>query len=311
MDPAEEAQLRAVVEHQGAMLNDQAEELSHARHTVDALVARVTELSDKLRYLQPVDLNVSSAAPQQATGHEPRINNPPIYAGEPTNCRSFLIQCEVVFSLQPQTYALDRSRVAYVISLLAGRARDWGTAIWDSRSLCCDDFKSFKAEMIKVFDRSVFGKEASRQLASLRQGKRSVADYSIEFKTLAATSEWNSAALVARFLDGLVADVKDEIYARDPPDLLDDIIDLAIRLDSRMELRRKVRGNTSWMRPEPSVSFSASRAPESSDLEPMQLGRMRLTAEEKQRRLLKGLCLYCGGHGHIAAGCPLKANAHQ
>lgn len=291
------------------MPNRQAEELSHARHTVDALVAWVTELSDKLHYLQPVDLNATPPAPQQATGHEPRINNLPIYAGELTNCCSFLIQCEVVFSIQPQTYASDRSRVAYVISLLAGRPRDWGTAIW--RSLCCEDFKLFKAEMIKVFNRSVFAKEASRQLAALRQGKRSVADYAIEFKTLAATSEWNPAALVARFLDGLVADVKDEIYARDPPELLDDIINLAIRLDSRMELRRKVRGSTSWSRAESSVSPSALRVPESSDSEPMQMGRMRLTTEEKQCRLLKGLCLYCGGQSHIAAVCPVKANAHQ
>ena len=38
----------------------------------------------------------------------------------------------------------------------------------------------------------VFGKEASRQLASLRQGRRTVADYAIEFKTLADTSKWNA-----------------------------------------------------------------------------------------------------------------------
>lgn len=43
MDSPEEAQLRAAVEHQGAILNRQAEELSHACHTMDALVAQVTE----------------------------------------------------------------------------------------------------------------------------------------------------------------------------------------------------------------------------------------------------------------------------
>lgn len=90
------------------MLNRQAEELSQARHTVDALVARVTELSDQLRHLQPVNLNATPPALQQSTGHEPHIINPPIYAKEPINCHSFLIQCELVFSLQPQTYASDR-----------------------------------------------------------------------------------------------------------------------------------------------------------------------------------------------------------
>ncbi len=82
-------------------------------------------------------------------------------------------------------------------------------------------------------------------MAALRQGKRSVANYAIEFKTLAATSEWNPAALAAHFLDRLVEDVKDEIYDRDPPELLDDIINLAVRLHSHMELRRRVRGSIS------------------------------------------------------------------
>lgn len=106
-------------------------------------------------------------------------------------------------------------------------------------------------------------------------------------------------------------DVKHEMYAHDPPELLDDIIDLAIRLDSRMELRCRVRENTSWSRAELSVPSPAPHVSELPDPEPMQVGRMRLTVEEKQRRLSKGFCLHCGGQGHIAAKCPLKANACQ
>ncbi|KAI2657212.1 Transposon Tf2-9 polyprotein [Labeo rohita] len=101
------------------------------------------------------------------------------------------------------------------------------------------------------------------------------------------------------------------MYAHDPPELLDDIIDLAIRLDSRMELRCRVRENTSWSRAELSVPSPAPHVSELPDPEPMQVGRMRLTVEEKQRRLSKGFCLHCGGQGHIAAKCPLKANACQ
>ncbi|KAL1246548.1 hypothetical protein QQF64_034593 [Cirrhinus molitorella] len=84
-------------------------------------------------------------------------------------------------------------------------------------------------------------KEASRLLASLQQGRRSVADYSVEFRTLAATSGWNAEALSARFLEGLRESLKDELYAREVPDCLDDLIALAIRLDARRELRRRAR----------------------------------------------------------------------
>ncbi|KAI2663109.1 Transposon Tf2-9 polyprotein [Labeo rohita] len=68
-------------------------------------------------------------------------------------------------------------------------------------------------------------------------------------------------------------DIKDEIYARIPPEHLDDIIELAIRLNARMELRRKVRGNNSWSRVDLSSS-SSSRAIEVCSPEPMQIGRI-------------------------------------
>ncbi len=70
--------------------------------------------------------------------------------------------------------------------------------------------------MIKIFDRSVFGREASRLLTTLHHGRRSVADFAIEFRTLATTCEWNEPALVACFLEGLNMDLKEEIYARGP-----------------------------------------------------------------------------------------------
>ena len=32
----------------------------------------------------------------------------------------------------------------------------------------------------------------------------------------------------------------------------------------------------------------------------------KLTAEERQRRLAEGLCLYCGGPGHLSLNCPIR-----
>ncbi|XP_072771297.1 uncharacterized protein KIAA0040 homolog isoform X2 [Nerophis lumbriciformis] len=40
--------------------------------------------------------------------------------------------------------------------------------------------------------------------------------------------------------------------------------------------------------------------------DPMQLGRARLTQEERQRRQLEGRCFYCGEQGHLVATCPIK-----
>ncbi len=58
-------------------------------------------------------------------------------------------------------------------------------------------------------------------------------------------------------------------------------------------------------------SSALTSSPSVPDPEPMQVGRLRLTAKEKQDRLARGLCLYCGKPGHRAIRCPLKAGAHQ
>ncbi len=140
MDPAKETPIRSAVELQGVMLGRHEEELAAARYAVESLSAQVTELTGLLQNLQPVQ----AAWQQPYHLPEPRINNPPCYSGQPTECRAFLTQCEVIFSLQTTTYAVDRSRIAFVLSLLTGRARDWGVAVWESEASCCERFSDFK-----------------------------------------------------------------------------------------------------------------------------------------------------------------------
>ncbi len=279
MDPAKEEPLRSAMDMQGVMLGRHEEELSAARLAVEGLTAQVTDLSSRLLMLY----QDPSADPRRYPLHEPRINNPPCYAGEPTECRAFLTQCEVVFSLQPQTYAGDPARIAFVLSLLTGRAREWGTSAWEARTSCCGRYELFKEEMIKIFDRSVFGREASRLLTTLHQGRRSVADFAIEFRTLATTCEWNEPALVARFLEGLNMDLKEEIYARGPPAQLDQLIELGIRLDRCFEQRRRIRGPVS--RPLETLTPAVVSSPLCSDPEPMQRGGVHISAEERERRI--------------------------
>lgn len=125
-------------------------------------------------------------------------------------------------------------------------------------------------------------------MAALRQGRRSVVDFAIEI--LAASSKWNEAALVARFEKGLEDEIKDDMHAHELPEHLDELAELAILLDNRWDLRRRARSSTSLSFVDPVSAFSVSDAPDHSPpLEPTQLGRCRLSAEEKQKCLSKGL----------------------
>ncbi|KAI2657484.1 Retrovirus-related Pol polyprotein from transposon 17.6 [Labeo rohita] len=123
---------------------------------------------------------------------EPTVPTPPPYDGDPKACRPFLSQCAITFTLQPTTFATEAAKVAFVITLLTGKAREWGTTVREKQAPYC---ATFELEMIKVFDCSVAGEETASQLVRLRQGESSVTDFSIQFWTLAVLCGWNEAAL--------------------------------------------------------------------------------------------------------------------
>ncbi|KAL0203584.1 hypothetical protein M9458_001602 [Cirrhinus mrigala] len=199
----------------------------------------VSELTQRMQQLQlpaapvtpptppaPLAAPGPSAAAQQL---EPRLPPPEVYSGEPNFCRAFLTKCSMHFALQPRTFVSEESKVAFVLTLLTGRAALWGTAVWENQDPCCASFSTLSAEMKRVFDRAASGREAARTLMDLRQGERSVSDYSIEFRTLAAECQWNEEAQWDMFLHGLADRVQKEIYALDLPANLNGLIDLALR----------------------------------------------------------------------------------
>ena len=61
------------------------------------------------------------------------------------------------------------------------------------------------AEVRKVFDSLVSGREAACKLFDLRQDSCSVADNAVDFRTLAAESAWNPESLFDTFLQGIRA----------------------------------------------------------------------------------------------------------
>lgn len=87
---------------------------------------------------------------------------PKHYAGEPEGCGPFL------FTLQPSTFTTGAAKRQMAV---------------------CSRFHSFSAEFgaphQKVFDVESGDSQAARRILQLIQGSRSIADYSIDFGTLA------------------------------------------------------------------------------------------------------------------------------
>ncbi|KAK7886523.1 hypothetical protein WMY93_026144 [Mugilogobius chulae] len=345
MDPTDPADpIRQALASQGILVGQHDQTLRDVVEKIRDMSANMAQLSNQMSQLTAhFSAAASSAAaplapgpenqPEQAptpllapSAREPHIPTPERYAGELGACGRFLLQCSLVFEQQPSTYNSDKSRVAFILSLLSGKAAQWATALYESNSLTCQSYSVFTNEMRRVFDHPIKGKEASKRLLALSQGSLSVAQYAVEFRILAAESGWDYVALQGAFLKGLAENIKDELAVRDETNSLEALITLATTLDNRLRERRREKANRQPIS-RGHVSVQSSTSPiasttfpvpsSSSDIaqveEPMQLGRARLAPDERLRRQKSGLCIYCGQAGHYISTCPLrpKERAHQ
>jgi len=162
------------------------------------------------------------------------VPTPEPYAGEPGSCSRFLLNYTLVFYLQPSSDSTDKAKIAFCVNL--------------------------STELHKVFDHPVKGQEAMNQLFLLRQGSGSVANFSIEFRILAAKCGWDEPALMTLFARNLSEELKDELASRDDSTSLEQLISLAIRIDNRLWERRRERAN--WTRsPAPSAVIVLASLP--------------------------------------------------
>ena len=319
MDSAEAKQLSEVLRAQEARLTRQEEFQT-------AMAANMGQLSSQLQEILGHLGQSSPAAPPPPTPVFPEANThsggascklapPAQYGGEPGMCKTFLIDCSIHFELRPHAFPSERAKVAFMLSYLTGRAKAWASAEWSRSSAVCESIAAFQAALTKTFDPVSSHREKAQELSTLKQGNGSVCDYAIQFRTLAAESGWNDTALYDVFLKGLSSAIQDLLVPLDLPTSLDDLITLAIRTDNRRNQLRRQREPKSGARggaisaPESrwrTFSPVASEKPPQLVEEPMQLGRARLTLEERQKRQQEGRCFYCGNPGHLISSCPAK-----
>ena len=235
------------------------------------------------------------------------LSAPQLFSGEPKACRGFMLQCAQIFLHQARLFPTEPARVGYIISRLSGSALEWATAVMDCQLPEASDSQLFLRRLGLMFDTGRTEDQAAQRVLTINQGTQSVAQYAVEFRTVAIRSGWEDQALRSAFYRGLHEAVKDEMVNRDWGQSLDELINLAIHLDARILERRRDRRETRapmttfLPRPVTPITTPAStRSPE----EPMELGRLRLSREERSRRLQRGLCMYCGSSGHQVYLCP-------
>uniref|UniRef100_A0A096LWZ1 CCHC-type domain-containing protein n=1 Tax=Poecilia formosa TaxID=48698 RepID=A0A096LWZ1_POEFO len=307
---------RALAEQQSAIQSHEKvlRDLSASQAETNRRLEEIANFLQTSSQQPPVaapDPTPDPAPVSRAMYSEIRPPSPERFDGDSNKCKGFIMQCSLIFNHSPQSFLNDGAKIAFIIAHLSGRALSWAEAKFpDPTNFACT-FTEFLADFKQVFTCDPDKTANSRELWSLKQGQRSVADFAIDFRIMAAASAWNPAALKSAYFHALSDSIKDELATLDEPDSLEDLIKLTIRLDNRIRSRNRERSRrTSSTR---NIQTSAPVTPTLSSLnspepEPMQLGRTRLSPEERQNRMRSRRCLYCGASGHFIASCPVRLN---
>ncbi len=128
---------------------------------------------------------------------------PTAYSGKADAFSSFLLQCSLYFELQPQQFVNERANVAFITSLLSGRALQWAESLWNSHSPLVRSLDAFMDHFRVVFGKSTSAISVHDELFRFRQAGLSIHDYTVQFRTLAPVSGWNETALLAAYRQGL------------------------------------------------------------------------------------------------------------
>ncbi|KAL0175498.1 hypothetical protein M9458_027828, partial [Cirrhinus mrigala] len=161
---------------------------------------------------------------------------PATYSGDAAMCSGFLLQCSLYFELHPHQFANDQAKVTFIISLLAGRALQWVDALWNSESPLICSLSGFMEHFKEDFSQATTEISAHDELLRLRQANLTTHDYTLRFRTLAASSRWNETALFAAYLRGLNPLLRQHMAIYEDSVSLESFLQKASHISQHMEL---------------------------------------------------------------------------
>uniref|UniRef100_A0A3Q2PBS5 Retrotransposon gag domain-containing protein n=1 Tax=Fundulus heteroclitus TaxID=8078 RepID=A0A3Q2PBS5_FUNHE len=187
----------------GGALAAQQDQIRGLESTVLGLQGHLQSLAGQINQLtvmlsasqQPAVSAPPSSAPDPAP---PTVTSPPgpetsspapeKFSGDSGDCGGFLFQCSLVFNRSPRLFAPDEAKISFILRLLTGRAlRSAEARFSDCQQFGCT-FNEFQSEFKMVFAAEVDQVQDSRRLSALRQRGRRLADFAVEFRTVAAAA---------------------------------------------------------------------------------------------------------------------------
>jgi hypothetical protein len=218
--------------------NARKRELTHLRE----IVRRQAEDVDRL--LNSIPLLTARFSANVVTPRYIKTAPPEKFSGQRGTLHEFLAKCRHKFLIEPDNFPHEYKKTLWASSYLEGTAYNWFRPIFNAfqkhPSTPPPEFSSyarFEESLKAAFGDPDETAYHERQIASLKQLGSATA-YATQFRIHQGFINWNDDALASAFRTGLKPAVKDAlIYANPLPKQLKSLIEVAIRIDSRLHER--------------------------------------------------------------------------
>jgi hypothetical protein len=267
---------------------------------VQQMHAEMMRMSQRLQVLES-----SPSMPGQSL----KVKLPEPFSGDRQDFIGFLAQLEMVFSLRPQDYQNDLTKIITFGTLLRGKALTWFLPLQESARTNSLSWSAFVTRAKSTFgDPCLVMNSEAKLMRLVHRGP--LADYISEFTAIAFDVQWHQRELIAHFKRGLDPKILSSLVGRSYS-TLDELIALSTEFDhehAQIREMEKLR-NSAPSRRQSKVdhvapSSSPARAPDAMDLDASRRGP--LTTSERDRRFRERLCLYCGHGDHMISACPTR-----
>lgn len=195
---------------------------------IESLSGRMGAIDDKLGTLLPSPVQAPTTAPPPVSTCEPDFRPAELFDGDLDKCGGFLFQCKLAFEQSPSWFPDQLSKITYVVNTSKVSALRCAHVFLQTHSCETLTYQRFLQEFRWVFDHLLQQEGASKHLLALRQGKKTVANHSVDFWITTEESGWDDQALKGVFVNSLSDVLKDQLATCDEPDSLDGLINMVV-----------------------------------------------------------------------------------
>lgn len=283
---------------------------------------------------QLTDAVAQGVAQHHHQSRAPKLPDPRTFDGN-RNTRAlqdYLYDVQQHFDNEPSKFSDERTKIRFAAAYLKGAARTWFQSLDEANQRLWNTYREYVHQLKQTFGELDPQSYWLKRWDSLQQ-RGPVASYLAEFNIIATHLDLTEEIKYHHFKKGLKSNILDQLALQPKPNTLEDLILLANQIDARLFEHQRQRFPTSSIRSndiasKPRTSQDNPRPasnpritwPNNQPIQPgcwttpadnrMQVDNIQrygpLTSQEKDRRRLHNLCLYCGKPGHMADQCNLK-----